>query len=112
MMSVLARMMGVVDRANRRINGDVVLIDGVPVRAMYYDGVREPMLGGAETEMVEPYVLLPEAWRSKLWAQKTQVTCRDRQYVAIRVPPSDDTGLIRVTLKPLREDDGVGEVGV
>ena len=111
-MSVLARMMGVVDRANRRINGDVVLIDGVPVRAMYYDGVREPMLGGAETEMVEPYVLLPEAWRSKLWAQKTQVVCRGRVYVAIRVPPPDDTGVIHVTLKPLREDSGVGDVGV
>ena len=111
-MSVLARMMGVVDRANRGLAGVGGLRHGVPVRAMSCGRVREPMLGGAETEMVEPYVLLPEAWRSKLWAQKTQVTCRDRQYVAIRVPPSDDTGLIRVTLKPLREDDGVGEVGV
>ena len=87
-------------------------IDGVPVRAMFYDGVREPMLGGAETEMIEPYVLLPEAWRSRLCAQKTQVVCRDRVYVAIRVPPSDDTGLIHVVLRPLREDSGVGAVGV
>ena len=111
-MGVLLRAMAVIDRANWRLNGDMVQIDGVPVRAMYYDGVREPMLGGAETEMVEPYVLLPEAWRSKLWAQKTQVVCRGRVYVAIRVPPSDDTGVIHVTLKPLREDSGVGDVGV
>ena len=111
-MGVLSRMMIVVDRANRRINGDWITVDGVAVQAMFYDGVHEPMLGGAETEMVEPYVLLPESWRARLIAQQTQVVCRGRAYIAIRVPPSDDTGLIHVTLTPLRQTAGVGDVGV
>ena len=111
-MTQMERMMAVVDRANWRINGDVVMVDGVSVRAPFYDGVREPMLGGAETEMVEPYVLLPEPWRARLIAQKTQVVCRGRAYIAIRMPPSDDTGLIHVTLTPLRQASGVGDVGV
>ena len=111
-MGVLSRMMIVVDRANRRINGDWITVDGVAVQAMFYDGVREPMLGGAETEMVEPYVLLPESWRGRLIVQQTQVVCRGCAYIAIRVPPSDDTGLIHVTLTPLRQTAGVGDVGV
>ena len=111
-MAMMERMMGVIDRANRRINGDWVTVDGVAVQAMFYDGVREPMLGGAETEMVEPYVLLPEPWRERLMAQQTQVVCRGRAYIAIRVPPSDDAGLIHVTLTPLRQASGVGDVGV
>ena len=111
-MAMMERMMGVIDRANRRINGDWITVDGVAVQAMFYDGVREPMLGGAETEMVEPYVLLPEPWRGRLIVQQTQVVCRGRAYIAIRVPPSDDTGLIHVTLTPLRQTSGVGDVGV
>jgi hypothetical protein len=112
---MLERLMGVVDRVAFRVSGDTLTVDGVPLKAMLYDEVLAPELGGQPTELVEYFMLLPASDcqpNVSVVRKGSLVVCRQREFEVVRVGEPDDTALVKIILKPLVENTPIGEVGV